>query len=101
MAILRNTGVMRSTPTKALEVLFSILHIDLYVEQEATTTAIRVKNANCWQDSAMSLTLFSLGTFDDNGFPLNRHNFAQQTDRIFKASINMPMAANLAVILFE
>lgn len=51
MAMLGITGVMKSTPTKSLETILSILPIDLYVEQEAMATAIRLKNANCWKDS--------------------------------------------------
>lgn len=43
--------------------------------------------------------LVSLGVFRD--VPLNRHNFAQQTDRLFRFSFVSPDAANLAVIRFE
>lgn len=42
---------MKPTPTKSLETLLSILPVDLYAEQEAMTTAIRLRNANCWRDS--------------------------------------------------
>lgn len=51
MVLMGITGVMKSTPTKALEVLMSILPVDLFTEQEAMVTAIRLKNANCWKDS--------------------------------------------------
>lgn len=52
MALVGITGVMNSTPTKALETLLSISPIDLYIEQEATITAIRLRNVQCWYDSA-------------------------------------------------
>lgn len=42
------TGVMKSTPTKTLETLLSILPLDLYLEQEAMTTAVRLRNIQCW-----------------------------------------------------
>lgn len=45
------TGVMISTPTKSLEVLLSILPVDLYTEQEAMATVIRLKNVECWNDN--------------------------------------------------
>lgn len=45
-------GNGRPTPTKALEVLFMIPPINIYIEQEAMTTAKRLKNnTNCWYDS--------------------------------------------------
>jgi hypothetical protein len=34
-----------------LEVLTSILPVDLFGEQEAMVTAIRLKNVNCWKES--------------------------------------------------
>lgn len=51
MILMGITGTMKSTPTKALEVLINILPVDMFGEQEATITAIRLKNANCWKDS--------------------------------------------------
>ena len=51
MVLLGITGVMKSTPTKALEVLTDILPVDLFGEQEAMVTAIRLKNVNCWKES--------------------------------------------------
>lgn len=40
-----------SIPTKALEILTSLLPVDLFGEQEAMVTAIRLKNVNCWKQS--------------------------------------------------
>jgi len=45
------TGVMRSTPTKAPEILTDTLPVKLYGESEALIAAVRLKNANCWKDS--------------------------------------------------
>lgn len=49
MVFLGITGVMNSTPTKALETLMNILLVDLYSECEALITATRLKNAECWK----------------------------------------------------
>lgn len=46
----------------------------------------------------MMLTI--LGTFDTDE-PLTRHNFAQQSGRVWKAGIVMPMAGNLVAIRYE
>ncbi|KAG4075107.1 hypothetical protein HA402_013502 [Bradysia odoriphaga] len=46
------------------------------------------------------LTLNVLGAYEDQ-FPLNRHNFAQQTLRLWKLSQISPKAANLAVIRYD
>lgn len=46
------------------------------------------------------LILMNFGAFDGD-VPLTRHNFAQQTQRVWRSSVNMPMASNLAVIRFE
>lgn len=37
----------------------------------------------------------------DSDVPLTRHNFAQQSQRAWRSSVLLPMAANLAVIRFE
>lgn len=50
--------------------------------------------------TVLPLILINLGAFDGD-VPLTRHNFAQQTDRIWRSSLTMPMAANLAVIQYE
>jgi len=39
------TGAMKSTPTKALEVMFSILPVNFFAKQETTVTA---KTEKCW-----------------------------------------------------
>lgn len=44
MVLMGITGVMKSTPTRSIETLLSILPIDLYIEQEAMATTIRLKN---------------------------------------------------------
>lgn len=44
--------------------------------------------------------LVSLGVSEDE-IPLTRHNFAQQTFRLWKTSHLLPMAANIAVIRYE
>lgn len=49
---------------------------------------------------SLYLTLVSFGAYEEE-FPLTRHNFAQQTLRLWKSSIITPMAANLAVIRYE
>lgn len=41
MALLGITGVMKSTPTKALEVMLSVLPIDLFIEREELTASRR------------------------------------------------------------
>lgn len=46
------------------------------------------------------LALVSLGAFEDN-VPLTRHNFAQQTQRLWKTSLTTPMGNNLAVVRYE
>ena len=51
MVLLGITGVMKSTPTKALEVLTNILPVNLFGEQEAMVTAVRLRNVNCWNES--------------------------------------------------
>lgn len=48
----------------------------------------------------LSLILMNLGAFESD-VPLTQHNFAQQTQRVWKASLIVPMAANLAVIRYE
>ncbi len=52
MVLLGVTGVMNSTPTRALETLLSILPIELFIEQEAVVTATRLKNVGCWKETA-------------------------------------------------
>lgn len=49
---------------------------------------------------SLYLTLVSFGAFEE-GIPLTRHNFAQQTFRMWKSSNITPMAANLAVVRYE
>lgn len=44
--------------------------------------------------------LVSLGVFEDD-IPLTRHNFAQQTFRLWKTSHLLPNAASIAVIQYE
>lgn len=46
------------------------------------------------------LLLTNFEAFDGDA-PLTRHNFAQQSQREWRSSVNMPMAANLAVIRYE
>jgi ribonuclease HI len=41
---------MRSTPTSALEVLFNILPLHIYVEQSARMTAVRLFKQNLWNN---------------------------------------------------
>lgn len=50
--------------------------------------------------SAIKIALVTLGAVKDE-VPLTRHNFAQQTFRLWKSSLICPMAANLAVIRYE
>lgn len=50
--------------------------------------------------SILQLILVTFGAFEDE-VPLSRHNFAQQTFRLWKSSLIAPMATNLAVIRFE
>lgn len=46
------------------------------------------------------LMFVMLGVFEDEA-PLNRHNFAQQTSRLWKTGKTTPKASNLAVIRYE
>lgn len=49
---------------------------------------------------SLSLLLVALGAIEDE-ITFTRHNFAQQTFRLYRTSVVLPMAANLAVILHE
>lgn len=44
--------------------------------------------------------LLHFGVYEDD-VPLTRHNFAQQTKRLWKSSLISPMATNLAIIRYE
>lgn len=46
------------------------------------------------------LSLISLGAYEDN-VPLTRHNFAQQTQRLWKTSLLTPMGNNIAAVRYE
>lgn len=48
----------------------------------------------------LPMILMNLGAFDTDE-PLTQHNFAQQTQRVWRAGLIMPMGANLAVIRYE
>lgn len=50
----------------------------------------------------LTLVLFLLhfGVFEDDT-PLTRHNFAQQTNRLWKSSWISPMAANIVIVRYE
>jgi multiple inositol-polyphosphate phosphatase / 2,3-bisphosphoglycerate 3-phosphatase len=48
----------------------------------------------------LQLILVTFGAFED-ATPLTRHNFAQQTLRLWKSSLVAPMGTNLAVIRYE
>lgn len=48
----------------------------------------------------LQLILVTLGVFEDE-VQLTRHNFAQQTNRLWKSSLIAPMGTNLAVIQYE
>lgn len=50
--------------------------------------------------AVLQLILVNFGAFEDE-VALTRHNFAQQTLRLWKSSLIAPMAANLAVIRYE
>lgn len=57
----------------------------------------KVYNTN---GTPLMIMLVTFGAFQDN-VPLTRHNFAQQTERLWKTSFVSPMATNLAVIRYE
>lgn len=57
----------------------------------------RIFNAHL---SILQLMLVTFGAFEDD-VQLTRHNFAQQTFRLWKTSVFCPMGANLAVIRYE
>lgn len=44
--------LQRITGTAALEELLSILPMDIFIEQEVTITALRLKITNCWHDES-------------------------------------------------
>jgi len=46
------------------------------------------------------LILINFEAFDDD-VPLTRHNFAQQMQRVWRSSYQLPMAANLAVVRYD
>lgn len=48
----------------------------------------------------LMIMLVTFGAFQDD-VPLTRHNFAQQSQRLWKSSFVSPMATNLAVIRYE
>lgn len=48
----------------------------------------------------LQLILVTLGVFEDE-VQLTRHNFAQQTNRLWKSSLVAPMGTNLVVIRYE
>lgn len=49
MALMGKTEEMSTALTVALEVLLSILPIDLFIEQETLTTSLILSIINCWQ----------------------------------------------------
>lgn len=51
-------------------------------------------------NSAFSMFFLHFGVYEDDT-PLTRHNFAQQTNRLWKTSLIGPTAANLALIRYE
>lgn len=57
----------------------------------------RIYNTN---GTPLMIMLVTFGAFKDD-VPLTRHNFAQQTQRLWKSSLISPMATNLAVIRYE
>lgn len=57
----------------------------------------RILNSNSY---SVQLILMVLGAYKDQ-VPLTRHNFAQQTFRLWRSSQLSPKAANLAVIRYE
>ncbi|KAJ6644593.1 Multiple inositol polyphosphate phosphatase 1 [Pseudolycoriella hygida] len=65
--------------------------------EDANDNRVRIFGAHL---PSLYLTLVSFGAFDGDA-PLNRHNFAQQTFRMWKSSNITPMAANLAVIRYD
>lgn len=50
--------------------------------------------------TTLQLVLVTLGVFEDD-VHLTRHNFAQQTNRLWKSSLVAPMGTNIAVIRYE
>ncbi|XP_037052504.1 multiple inositol polyphosphate phosphatase 1-like [Bradysia coprophila] len=70
-------------------------------------TAIQSNNdgdhkARIFNTNNITLILFLLhfGVYEDDT-PLTRHNFAQQTNRLWKSSFIIPMAANLAIVKYD
>ncbi|KAJ6642109.1 Multiple inositol polyphosphate phosphatase 1, partial [Pseudolycoriella hygida] len=57
----------------------------------------KVYNTN---GTPLMILMVTLGAFEDD-VPLTRHNFAQQTERLWKTSFISPMATNLAVIRYD
>lgn len=49
---------------------------------------------------SLQILLVTFGALEDKT-PLNRHNFAQQTNRMWRGSVITPMAANLVVVRYE
>lgn len=48
------TGCMRTTPTTAMEIVLGLVPLDLYIQQEATLSAIRLKHLNLWGNTRSS-----------------------------------------------
>lgn len=63
----------------------------------ATEERVRIYGTH---SSTLQLFLVSMGFFEDD-FPMNRHNYAQQTLRQWRTGIATPKGANLAVIRYE
>ncbi|XP_048000291.1 uncharacterized protein LOC125237341 [Leguminivora glycinivorella] len=48
LASIATTGCMRTTPSEALEVLLGLPPLDLFIQQEAASAAVRLKSLNLW-----------------------------------------------------
>lgn len=95
MIPLGNTGVMKSTPTKTLEVLMNFLPVESSRVQEALITAVRLRNVGCWTNSVSCLPELSNAQYFfgksfkvfipprelcENGNPLNVREINMFTD---------------------
>lgn len=71
--------------------------IQFFESNDVNDHTVRIFSGNA---QPVLLTLTSLGAFEDN-VPLTRHNFAQQTQRLWKTSLLTPMANNLVIVRYE
>lgn len=68
LACMATTGCMRTTPTAALEAMLGLPPLHLFIQQEATMTAVRLKTLQLWGKKVTQHTAVLEGFY--NEFPM-------------------------------